>query len=517
MLAEQVRWDMDADVVIIGYGGGGAVAAIAAHDTGAQVLALEKQGLTEGVKKGEKILITNTFTAGGGFISPSDVQGAIKYQEAYNKVADNVYWTNPDVMEVWAKYAVENLKWFESLGGSAEISWHGGAHKVPGFESIDSYHARGNGPGFMRVFYNQCEARKIPVMYNTPAIDLLENAKGEVIGVRAKKELDGGKIINVQARRAVILASGGFACNEPMKLQYLKVYPMSFESVPALTGEGIRMAMEIGADLWHMNCWAACFNMQFPGFPFGFLVGFGGQNWVTSRRCALPDFGLTREASAKKDAVVGYMVVDRYGRRYVDEDYGIATTHEMLGYESKKRFYPRVPSYWIMDQTRIDHSPISKVNSGAAGPCGLYRWSPDNSVEIEKGWIKRADTVKELADILGMEDPQVLVETVNNYNSYCQHGDDRECGRIPRSLIPLNNPPYYTAEVGAGGANTLGGPRRNAKSQVIRVDGNPIPRLFVNGECGSIFGMSYLWGMNLSEVIAYGRVAGENAAKYPPL
>ena len=60
-------------------------------------------------------------------------------------------------------------------------------------------------------------------------------------------------------------------------------------------------------------------------------------------------------------------------------------------------------------------------------------------------------------------------------------------------------------------------PRRNAKSQVMRADGNPIPRLYAVGECGSIFGMSYTFAMNLSELIVFGRVAGESAAKYPPL
>ena len=272
------------------------------------------------------------------------------------------------------------------------------------------------------------------------------------------------------------------------------------------------MAMEVGADLWHMNCWKASFNLHFPDFPFGFQTAFGGQNWVNPVR-----FGPPRTSAERAKAVAGYMVVDRYGKRYLDENYRMGVGHEMLGYESKKRFYPRVPSYWIMDQTRIDDGgTVARVHSGPAGPCGLYRWSRDNSVEIEKGWIKRADTVKELAAILGMEDPQVLVETVNNYNSYCQHGDDRECGRIPESLIPLNNPPYYAVEVGPGGPNTLGGPRRNARSQVMRVDGNPIPRLYTAGECGSVNGLLYAFN-NLSEVIVSGRVAGENAAKYPPL
>ena len=72
--------------------------------------------------------------------------------------------------------------------------------------------------------------------------------------------------------------------------------------------------------------------------------------------------------------------------------------------------------------------------------------------------------------------------------------------------------------IGYGGAGAVAAiTAHDADAQVMRVDGNPIPRLYANGECGSIVGMSYTFGMNLSELIVFGRIAGENAAKYPPL
>ena len=125
---------------------------------------------------------------------------------------------------------------------------------------------------------------------------------------------------------------------------------------------------------------------------------------------------------------------------------------------------------------------------GPTGPAHLCSWSDDNSEELERGWIKCADTLRELAVRLGM-DPQTLIETISNYNLYCKHGEDAECNRQPDTLIPLDKPPYYAVELWPGGANTQGGPRRNGRAQVLRADGTPITRLYSAGEMGSIYGM----------------------------
>ena len=143
----------------------------------------------------------------------------------------------------------------------------------------------------------------------------------------------------------------------------------------------------------------------------------------------------------------------------------------------------------------------------------LYQWSKDNGAEIEKGWIRTARTVRELAGLIGVP-PNNLEDTVATYNRYCDRGLDPDFGRGSSDLIPLEHPPYYAVEIWPGGANTQGGPRRSAKAEVLNLDGEPIPGLYSAGELGSIYGMLYpAGGGNLGECIAFGRIAGENAAR----
>lgn len=150
--------------------------------------------------------------------------------------------------------------------------------------------------------------------------------------------------------------------------------------------------------------------------------------------------------------------------------------------------------------------------SAAAAPGRLYKWSSDNSDEIAKGWILTAKTVRDLARVLEMS-PDVLEDTVAKYNRYCEKGLDPDFTRNASDLIPIEEPPYYAVKLWPGGANTQGGPRRNAKAEVLNSDGEPIPGLYSAGELGSIYGMLYPGAGNLAECVAFGRIAGENAAR----
>ncbi len=513
MLVNQIRWQLDADVVVVGYGAAGAVAALTAHEGGARVIILEKQEA--------QIPMTTSFMSGGAIICPNDEGGARRYMEALTKVNEGLYWTEPEMIQVWARYAMENKKWFEGMGGVMEPFSHGGEHNVPGVEAIDIYRVQGLGPGMMRVLYDQVNRRGIRVIYQAPANRLFLNSKGEVVGVQVKEQTDEGRMINVQARRAVILATGGFEFDEEIKLQYLKVYPCWFTGSPANTGDGIRMALGAGAQLWHMNCVSARVVMKFPEIPVAFSPSFGGKAGTSPGSSALPNLGGMGWGAHhvnQTSAVAGYIIVDRYGKRYTNENFkGHSVYYELACYDSQRLFYPRVPSYWIFDQKRMEDGPLVQRKSGPAGPARLYKWSSDNSEELERGWIKRAETIQELALRLKM-DPQTLTETVNHYNLYSRNGMDGDFGRQPVTLIPLATPPYYAAELWPGGPNTQGGPRRNSQAQVMRADGSPIPRLYSAGELGSIYGMLYPGaGGNLAECIAFGRIAGENSSRHPPL
>ena len=146
---------------------------------------------------------------------------------------------------------------------------------------------------------------------------------------------------------------------------------------------------------------------------------------------------------------------------------------------------------------------------------GVYLWSEDNSVELEKGWIQQADTIRELATKIG-KDPDILEAAVTRYNEFCAAGEDLDFGRDPEFLLPLETPPFYAMELFTTRYNTQGGPRRNAKNEILDPEGNPIPRLYGGGELGSPYAHQYNGGMNLGDSMAGGRVAAANAAALEP-
>lgn len=498
MLIRDACWKESADVVVVGYGGAGAVAAIAAHDLGAQVLVVEKQPADAHY--------TNTQMSGGVFICPTDVEKVIGYVEALYRVEEDLAWTDRETLRAWAGYTHQNKAWVEGMGAHLKLFARGAEHReIPGWECVDLWQFAGSGLGLHRFLTTQVSRRGIRVLDNTPAQKLLTDLDGRVVGVRVAGENQ--QTLDIEARRAVIMTTGGFEFDESMKLNYLRVYPTHFYGTPANTGDGHRMVMELGADMWHMNCCSARLVAKFPDFPIAFSLEFGGKHWFQRV--------LVRGESAETgEEVPGYIVVDRDGRRFTSENFKTHTLYyELTVYDSHRLRYPRVPCFWIFDRRRMAAGPLPLQLAGPSGPVQLYRWSKDNSVELDKGWIVQGESLVALAEKLGIP-PGNLVETVDRYNSYCALGDDPEFHRRPSDLAPLCHPPFYALRLYPGGPNTQGGPRRNHRAQVLNVDGRPIPRLYAAGEFGSIYGMLYpAGGGNIAECIAFGRIAAENAVR----
>ena len=160
-----------------------------------------------------------------------------------------------------------------------------------------------------------------------------------------------------------------------------------------------------------------------------------------------------------------------------------------------------------------------------------YQWSRDNSVEIEKGWIVHGNTLVELAKKLKLYE-EGLTETVAKWNKDVRNdrdtqfnrpikasGEDRPAYKDFVSTIlsePIETPPFYGIELYPCLINTQGGPRRNARAQVLDAFGQPIPRLYSAGELGSMWGIIYQGGGNIAECMVLGRIAGKNAAGEKP-
>lgn len=482
-------WDLAADVVVVGYGGAGAVAAITAHDLGAEVLILEKQA--------EARHVSTTRLSLGVVLCPENEADAV----ALMRVAGRVNVERPetldideDVIAAWAKYATDNRDWLARMGAPGFVPMADPGRKAdwPGLAAMRVYHlARPDGsPGYGHDLFDflggLVRARAIPVHWRTPAHSLLRDAKGEVVGVRARQA---GRAIAIQARRAVILASGGFEGDAALLRTYLPIAPMAVGGSPENTGDGMRMAQEIGADLWHMAAMNGSLKMKFPDFPVAFEENF---------------------------AAGGFIAVDRAGRRFKAENrlIGYSEFWNAVHYDTVDYTWPRIPVWYVFDETRRRAGPIVFTEFGAAGPLGLHRWSAENSAEIARGWITRADSIAALAERLGME-PSILAAEVARFNAAARAGRDDPMGRPAATVAPIETLPFHAVPLWPGLNNTFGGPRRNARAQVMHVSGKPIPRLYSAGELGSIFVNYPQSGANLGECIAFGRIAGENAAAEP--
>ncbi|MBI2906887.1 MAG: FAD-binding protein [Chloroflexi bacterium] len=498
MLTRSRSWDKTAEVVVIGYGCAGGVAAIVAAENGAEVLILEKQP--------RETHHTNTSMAGGSILTPPDVTTALEYMQALDRIpGGGTRWTDDRIVRAWAEYSATGKQWIESRGGDIFLSPGPAEHpQLPGGAVTTRHRFKGMGIGIARFLDDQIKALKVGVSYETRATHLLTNLRGRVIGVEARAVENGQtRTVRIRASRAVVLAPGGFEFDEVAKLNYLRVYPTYFTGSEALTGDGLRMAIEVGAQLWHMNGLSCHFAFKFPEYPFAFSPDFPGRTHI-------------RYVKGEEGVPIcsGSIVVDRDGKRFTSENIKAhALSYELTNFDTHRLIYPRVPSYFIFDRRRLENGPLTAVTSGPAGPVRLYRWSADNGKELEKGWIKAADTVRGLARKLGVPADN-LEKTVARFNRHCEKGSDPDFGRRPKELIPIDTPPYCAMLLWPGGPSTYGGPRRNSKGQVLNADGRPIPGLYGCGELGCVFGMLYPGaGGHIAECFAFGRIVGENVAR----
>lgn len=483
------------DIVVVGGGGAGAAAAIEAKDRGASVLILEKMSTPGG----------STQESGGTIRLVTDRQGTIEHFWHLSQGA-----TPHDVIEAFVDGLTEVPRWIEAHGGdlversNEDASMHDevgdlsryifpvdrpGASfpNLPFAESVgERGRMRPSKPGRLRgaalwdfLSRNLAEL-EVPVVLGARAIRLVQEfPERAVIGVEVKTPT--GSFI-VRARTAVILSCGGFAYDPEMMIQYYGVALPALSPPGRATGDGIRMAQDVGADLWHMSASATTVGYSVPEL----LAGF---------HCKITSYG--------------FVMVDRYARRYVCET--SMETHSfaapMMTQDPLTGEYTRMPSFVVLDDETRRGGILSFLGLGENRH---YPWSPDNSVEIERGWISKAASLEELAEILAIP-ADVLVQTIADYNTHAESGGTDAFGRTPDKMRRIATPPFYGAAIYPTLLNTQGGPRRNARCQVMRPDGTPIPGLYSAGELGSLWNRLYPGAGNVSEAVVTGRLAAKSA------
>ena len=503
-------WDMECDVLVIGYGGAGLWCALTACDEGgAEVLVLEKAPVRGG---------GNSSINMGEFTWVDDVDKATQYITGFTQG-----WTSEEMARAWAEECYQNLDYCDYWGIEAMVKPGTNASRgtasceYPDFAGSEAMHVcsvgdNGNG------FWQQLDAIRadlgIEVVFGCHDEELIQNPETkEILGAWTLVGDDEAPKA-VKARKGVVLTLGGFEFNEEMQSQYLRCYPMrGFYGWPFNTGDGFGMASKVGARLVNMNNSIGNANAWFEnsGYPYAFQLTPKTANWV---------------------------YLDRLGKRWRAESKGF---NPHLGWHEFTKMndgamcdFERIPTWVVMDKNALEGGPIGLPKGGimsnpafstsmgmaledVPAECGGNPgWSEDNQAEVEMGWIKKGDTIEELLmqiDEKVRPDVEAARATIEQYNQYCADGVDPDFGAADTSLLPVAEPPFYAYPIYPGGCTTLGGPEKNVNAQVLDVDGNVIPRLYAAGSFGNFQRHTYgISGGGNGENMVWGRIAGRHCA-----
>ena len=491
---------VDTDIVIVGAGGAGMTAALTATSEGKSVVIVESQPVvggnsvraTGGMNAGKTVYQDeNEFAEGAG------VEKTLK--AAAEKYADNETITAlaATVAEQWAAYQADPKGYFDSvelmeldtmIGGkgindpalvetlcsnSADaIDWldeHGiTLHSVSSFggASVKRIHrpvdAEGKtvsvGSYMIPLLEENCEKAGVQILLNTTANEILTDASGAAVGIKATGST--GETVTVNAK-AVVLTTGGFGANLDMVTEYkpeLKGFMTT--NAAGAQGQGIEMATAIGAGTVDMD--------QIQIHPT-----------VEANTAALITEGLRGD---------GAVLINAEGKRFIDE---VGTRDVVSAAEiAQTGSY----SWLVVDQAMVDASSVIQGY-------------------IKKGFTVTGETYEELGKAMGV-DEAAFAETMKTWNSYVEAKNDPDFGRTSFAN-PLDTAPYYAIKVTAGVHHTMGGLTINTNTEVLKEDGTVIPGLFAAGEVtGGVHGANRLGGNAVADFTVFGRIAGKAASDY---
>ena len=491
---------VDADIVIVGAGGAGMTAAITAAEEGKSVVILESQSMVGG----NSVRATGGMNAGktvyqdeNEFGEAAGVEKTLK--TAAEKYADNETITAlaKTVSEQWAEYQANPTGYFDSVelmeldtmvGGkgindpelvetlcsnSADaIDWldeHGiTLHNVASFggASVKRIHRPVDADGktisvgsyMIPLLQENCEKAGVQILLNTTANEILTDANGAAVGVKATGA--SGETVTVNAK-AVVLTTGGFGANLDMVTEYkpeLKGFMTT--NAAGAQGQGIEMATAIGAGTVDMD--------QIQIHPT-----------VEANTAALITEGLRGD---------GAVLINAEGKRFIDE---VGTRDVVSAAEiAQTGSY----SWLVVDQAMVDASSVIQGY-------------------IKKGYTVTGETYEELGKAMGV-DEAAFAETMNTWNGYVDAKNDPDFGRTSFAN-KLDTAPYYAIKVTAGVHHTMGGLTINTNTEVLKEDGSVIPGLFAAGEVtGGVHGANRLGGNAVADFVVFGRIAGAAASKY---
>ena len=485
------------DVIVVGAGNAALCAAIAAKERCESVLVVEKA--PEYFRGG------NTYFTGGiirfAFDGIEDIQTVIPDMsptevasvEVGSYTQDQFYddmmrvtqgLTDPDLAQILVSQSLPTMQWLQSKGVRFVLSYGRQA-----FRDGDKFRfwggllveAVGAGKGLSDQQFDVAEAAGIDIRYSTQGMSLLQDDAGRVSGLRVLGP-DGFEDI---PGRTVVLAAGGFEANAEMRCRYLGPgwELVKVRGIPYNTGDGIKMALDVGAQAhghWS-SCHAVAWDMNAP--PFGDRV-------IT-------------ELFQKHSYPFG-IIVNLEGNRFLDEGADFRN-YTYVTYGRALLTQPQGLAFQIFDD-KVKH---------------LLR----DEYHIPQVTMAEANTIEELAARLDI-DPEGLARTVQEYNAAVQQDvpynptvkDGRGTVGItpPKTnwAQPIDTPPYLGYAVTCGITFTFGGVKIDTRGQVVTNGQDPIPGLYAAGEMvGGLFYYNYPGGSGLSSGMVFGRLAGASAAQ----
>lgn len=463
-------WDEEYDIVIIGSGFAGLSAAIEARKNGSSVMVLEKMAVPGG-----NSAISGGLVAAAG--SPLQAKEKIKDSPGLmmaDMLTSGHDYNYPELVRIVAEQSTDALLWtIKELGVKYKPRLiHLGGHSVPRtYNTVNT-----SGSGIIKPLLMKCREMDIPIRLRVFVSQLIKDDNGGMEGVEVHEDYifpnrESGCMKRIRARRAVILAAGGFSQDKKFRIVQNPMLTEDIESTNHLgaTAESLIMSLKAGAipvqlSMIQLGPWASRDEEGFGvGSMFSMLAGFP----------------------------YGILIDHRTGKRFVNEQSDRKLMVDAMLSSGRE-------SIAIVDRRGVRHASTLRQ-------C------------LKRGVVKRFHSIKELA--LENQAPLApLMETIEAYNSFIKNGKNDEFGKpIPKDLHPLIHPPYYSIRLISKVHHCMGGIQINEGARVIHIDTHqPIGRFYAAGEItGGIHGVSRLGSAAITDCLVLGRIAGQNAAGEP--
>ncbi|QIZ78898.1 flavocytochrome c [Ferrimonas lipolytica] len=438
------------DVIVVGGGSAGFNAAISAKEAGANVVLFEKNEYTGG----------NSMLAAGGINAVGTPQQKAKGIEdsvewyAEDAMKGGRYQNDPKLVQILSERSADAVKWLEDLGANMDDLKRSGGARVERTHRPSGGHSVG--PHIIDTLRKAAEQRDIPVRVNSRVEKIVLNDDKSIAGVVVHGRHSG---YNMIAADSVVLATGGYGMNKEMIAYYRPTFAdMTSSNNVTATGDGITLAKEIGASMTDID-------------------------WVQAHPTIGKDSRILVSETVRG---VGAIMVNTDGQRFINE----LTTRDRASDAILK-----TEAQWawlVFDEQLVEKKKMVRGYD-------------------HLGMLSKSDTIKGLAEITGMKD---LVKTATDYNQYQANGKDDAFGREDMPLN-LSKPPYYAVRVQPGIHHVMGGVAVDTDANVLNLQSWKMDGLYAAGEVtGGVHGYNRLGGNAIADTVVFGRIAGENAAKF---